>query len=44
MGLYRVRDGEVQNRDVEVNLDSVGYVKDLGSYPKSNGKLLKVIK
>lgn len=38
MGEHRVRNGDVQNKDVEVILDSVGHVKDLGICPKNSGK------
>lgn len=39
-----MRDGDVQNRDVEVILGLVGYMEGSGLCPKSNGKLLKDIK
>ena len=39
-----MRDGDVQNRDIEVILGLVGHMEEFGLSPKSNGKLLKDIK
>lgn len=38
VGEHRVRNGDVQNKDVEVILDAVGYVKYWGICPKSSWK------
>lgn len=37
MGKHRVRDGDIQNRDVEVILGLVGYMEGLGSVLKAMG-------
>ena len=44
MGKHTVRGGDIQNRDAEIILGIVGYVKGFGLCPKSSGKLLKDIK
>lgn len=44
VGKHGVRDGDVQNRDVEVILGLVDYMEGFGLCSKSNGKLLKDIK